>query len=230
MKTNNKLLIGGMSAAALLISGCVTDPYTGERKVSTKGAIGGIGGAVAGYFLGDLVGGKSDRTEKILGAGIGAVAGAAVGTYMDNQQKELEQKTAGTGIDVQRDGDQLILNMPGDVTFDTARWDIKPQFQSTLDQVAQTLANYPSTYLDIYGHTDSRGDAAMNMTLSQNRANSVLSYLSSRGVSSARMATTGFGETRLKCTPESTSADYQCNRRVEIRVVPVTQNDVNAVR
>ena len=230
MKTNKKLLIGGMSAAALLMAGCVTDPNTGERKISTTGALAGVGGALAGYLLGDLVGGKSDRTEKILGAGIGAIAGASIGTYMDNQQKELEQKTAGTGIEVDRDGDQLILNMPGDVTFDTSRWDIKPEFQTTLNQVAQTLANYPSTYIDVYGHTDSRGDAAMNMTLSQNRANSVMNYLSGRGVSAARMATTGFGESRLKCTPETNAADYQCNRRVEIRIVPVTQNDVNAAQ
>lgn len=230
MMTNNKLLIGGMSAAALLMAGCVTDPNTGQRSVSTKGAIGGVGGAVLGYLLGDLVGGKGDRTEKILGAGIGAVAGAAAGTYMDQQQKELEQKTAGTGIEVDREGDQLILNMPGDVTFDTARWDIKPQFQTTLNDVASTLANYPSTYIDIYGHTDSRGDANYNLTLSQNRASSVMSYLSSRGVNSARMATTGFGETRLKCSPETTDAELQCNRRVEIRIVPVTQNDVNSVR
>lgn len=227
MTFKGKMLIGGAVAASLMTAGCVTDPNTGKQTISTKGAVGGVIGAVAGYFAGDLIGGKRDRTEKILGAGIGAVAGGAVGTYMDRQQKQLEENTAGSGVDVTRDGDDLILSMPGDVTFDTARWDIKPQFQTTLNQVARTLGQYPSTYIDIYGHTDSRGDAAMNMTLSQNRANSVSTYLSQQGVQQARMATTGFGETRLKCSPESTTTDYQCNRRVEIRIVPVTQSDVN---
>lgn len=227
MNFKGKILIGAAAIASLATAGCVTDPNTGQRSVSTKGAVGSVIGGVAGYFLGDLIGGKRDRTEKILGAGIGAVAGGAVGTYMDQQKKKLEEQTAGSGVDVSQQGNDLILNMPGDVTFDTARWEIKPQFQTTLDKVAETMNQYPSTYIDVYGHTDSRGDAAMNMTLSQNRANAVMNYLSARGVNRARMATTGFGETRLKCSPEVSAADYQCNRRVEIRIVPVTQSDVS---
>ena len=213
MTRKGKMLIGAAMVASLTVAGCVTDPNTGKQTVSTKGAVGGVIGAVAGYFAGDLIGGKRDRTEKILGAGIGAVAGGAVGTYMDRQKKQLEEQTAGSGIDVSQEGNDLILNMPGDVTFDTSRWDIKPEFQMTLNNVARTLNQYPSTYID--------------MTLSQNRANSVMSYLSSQGVNRARIATTGFGETRLKCVPEATAADRQCNRRVEIRIVPVTQSDVN---
>ena len=227
MTRKGKMLIGAAMVASLTVAGCVTDPNTGKQTVSTKGAVGGVIGAVAGYFAGNLIGGKRDRTEKILGAGIGAVAGGAVGTYMDRQKKQLEEQTAGSGIDVSQEGNDLILNMPGDVTFDTSRWDIKPEFQMTLNNVARTLNQYPSTYIDIYGHTDSTGSDALNMTLSQNRANSVMSYLSSQGVNRARIATTGFGETRLKCVPEATAADRQCNRRVEIRIVPVTQSDVN---
>ncbi len=227
MTFKGKLMIGAAAAASLMTAGCVTDPNTGQRTISTKGAVGGVIGAVAGYFAGDLIGGKRDRTEKILGAGIGAVAGGAIGTYMDQQKKKLEEQTAGSGVDVSQEGNDLILNMPGDVTFDTARWEIKPQFQTTLDKVAETMNQYPSTYIDVYGHTDSRGDAAMNMTLSQNRANAVMNYLAAKGVNRARMATTGFGETKLKCVPETTAADYQCNRRVEIRIVPVTQSDIN---
>lgn len=227
MTGKGKMLIGAALVASLTLAGCVTDPNTGKQTVSTKGAVGGVIGAVAGYFAGDLIGGRRDRTEKILGAGIGAVAGGAVGTYMDRQKKQLEEQTAGSGIDVSQEGNDLILNMPGDVTFDTSRWDIKPQFQTTLNNVARTLNQYPSTYIDIYGHTDSTGSDALNMTLSQNRANSVMSYLSTQGVNRARIATTGFGETRLKCVPEATAEDRQCNRRVEIRIVPVTQSDVN---
>jgi len=209
-----------LSAAALVTTGCISDPNTGQRRVS-RAAIGGAVGAVGGYLLGDLIGGRNDRTEKIIGAGIGAVAGVGVGVYMDRQEQELRRRTAGTGVEVERQGDQLVLNMPGDVTFDYDSATVQPQFRETLDKVAQTLNEYPSTYVDVYGHTDSRGSEAYNQGLSERRAVSVSSYLSSRGVQQARLATRGFGETQLKC-PETSEDGYRCNRRVEIRIVPVT--------
>lgn len=216
----------GAAAIALSTTACVTDPETGNRTIS-RAAIGGVLGAGAGYLLGDLVGGKRDRTERIVGAGIGAVAGAGVGAYMDRQERRLREQTAGTGITVDRQGDQLVLNMPGDVTFDYNSATVQPQFQATLDQVATTLRDYPSTYIDIYGHTDSRGSDVYNQGLSERRASAVSSYLSSRGVQSARIATRGYGETALKCA-ETSEEGYRCNRRVEIRIAPVTQNDVNS--
>ena len=103
-------------AAMLPLSACVTDPETGNRTIS-KAAIGGVGGALGGYLLGDLIGGRRDRTEKIVGAGIGALAGAGVGYYMDEQEKKLRQQTAGTGVNVIRDGDNLVLDMPSEITF-----------------------------------------------------------------------------------------------------------------
>jgi outer membrane protein OmpA-like peptidoglycan-associated protein len=149
---------------------------------------------------------------------------------MDQQEKKLRERTAGTGIDVERQGDQLVLNMPGDVTFDHNSAVVKSQFRGALDNVAATLGEYPSTYIDIYGHTDSTGSDAYNQGLSERRAASVADYLAGRGVVRARMATLGYGESQLKCAPERSEADYQCNRRVEIRISPVTQNDVNAAR
>lgn len=226
-KTIKLTLMAGLGAMTL--TGCVTDPETGEKRIS-KAAIGGIGGAVGGYLLGDLIGGRNDRTEKILGAGIGAVAGAGIGNYMDQQEKKLRERTAGTGIDVERQGDQLVLNMPGDVTFDLNSALVKAQFRSALDNVASTLSEYPSTYIDVYGHTDSTGSDSYNQGLSERRASSVADYLAGRGINRARMATLGYGESQLKCTPEYSEADRQCNRRVEIRIAPVTQNDVNAAR
>lgn len=215
--------------SALTLSACVTDPETGQKRVS-KAAIGGVLGAGAGYLLGDLIGGKRSRTEEIVGAGIGAVAGAGVGYYMDQQEKKLRERTAGTGIDVERQGDQLVLNMPGDVTFDLNSAVVKSQFRGALDSVASTLSEYPSTYIDVYGHTDSQGSDSYNQGLSERRAASVADYLAGRGVQRARIATSGFGETQLKCTPERGEADYQCNRRVEIRIAPVTQADVSAAQ
>lgn len=219
MSVSKRFTVAVALTALLATTACITDPNTGEKRIS-KAAIGGALGAVGGYFAGDLIGGKRDRTEKILGAGIGAVAGGAAGAYMDKQEQELRRKTAGTGVQVERNGNELVLNMPSGVTFATNSYVIQPQFQSTLNQVAQTLADYPSTYIDIYGHTDSTGGDAINIPLSQNRAQSVATYLGQRGVNSARMATRGFGSSQ-PVADNTTEAGKQANRRVEIRIVPV---------
>ncbi|TFI59939.1 glycine zipper 2TM domain-containing protein [Sphingomonas parva] len=223
----SKRLVGSLAAAALLstTAACVTNPETGERSISTKGAIGTAVGAVVGYFGGDLIGGRRDRTEKIVGAGIGAIAGGALGTYMDRQEKELRDRTAGTGVEIDRQGNELLLTMPAGITFPINSAEIQPQFQSTLDQVAQTLSSYPSTMIDVYGHTDPSGGDAINIPLSQRRAQSVASYLSARGVQSARIATQGFGSSQpLAGNDNSTEAERAANRRVEIRIVPVEAN------
>ena len=209
------------SIGAMALTGCVTDPETGKQRIS-KAAIGGIGGALGGYPLGDLVGGRNDRTEKILGAGIGAVAGAGVGYYMDQQEKKLREQTAGTGIDVIREGDNLVLDMPSGITFAVDSSTVQPSFQATLDKVAATLIQYEKTYVDVMGHTDSTGSDAYNQALSERRASAVAGYLTSRGVQSARLATRGYGESQPKAS-NLDEAGRAANRRVEIRVVPVTE-------
>ena len=208
-------------AAMLPLSACVTDPTTGKRRIS-KAAIGGIGGALGGYLLGDLIGGKRDRTEKIVGAGIGALAGAGAGYYMDEQEKKLRQQTAGTGVNVTREGDNLVLDMPSEVTFGVDSTNIDAGFRNTLDQVASTLTQYEKTYVDVMGHTDSTGSDTYNQTLSERRASAVADYLSIRGVQSARLATRGYGESQPKAS-NLDAAGRSANRRVEIRLVPVTQ-------
>ncbi len=224
MKLFKKTGVTLAAIASIGLSSCVTNPETGNKTIS-KAAIGGVAGAVGGYFLGDLVGGKRDRTEKILGAGIGAVAGAGVGYYLDEQQKKLERQTEGTGVDVVREGDSLILNMPSQVTFGVDSSAIQPAFQSTLSEVAGTLKEYEKTYIDVYGHTDSTGSDSYNQGLSERRAGSVASYLTSQGVQSARLATRGFGESQPIAT-NTTEEGRAANRRVEIRIVPVTEDDV----
>ena len=220
MKKNH--IIAGVLLASLSLTACVTDPEPGEKKIS-KAAIGGVGGALGGYLLGDLIGGKRDRTEKIVGAGIGAVAGAGVGYYMDEQEKKLKQQTAGTGVDVIRDGDNLILDMPSNVTFGVDSSNIDPQFRTTLDSVASTLSQYEKTYIDVLGHTDSTGSDTYNQGLSERRASSVAGYLESRGVQSARVATRGYGESQPKAS-NATEEGRAENRRVEIRLVPITES------
>ena len=210
-------------AALSLVAGCTTDPETGERRIS-KTAIGGIGGALGGYLLGDIVGGRRDRTEKIIGAGIGGIAGAGIGAYMDKQEREMRARTAGTDVEVVRQGDDLLLNIPSGVNFAYNSANVEPRFRATLDRVASVLSEYNQSYIDVYGHTDSTGSDAYNQGLSERRAVSVADYLSSHGVAPARIATRGFGETQ-PIESNETEEGRAANRRVEIKIVPVSQND-----
>lgn len=216
-----RLIVSCLASVSLLtVSACVTDPNTGEKKVS-RTAIGGVGGVVVGGLLGGLIGGKTGR---IVGAGLGGVAGAAVGYTMDKQIKELKEKTAGTGVDVTTtdNGSAILVNLPDGVTFDVASYTLKPEFRATLDQVAQSLQEYPNSLVDVYGHTDLTGSDAYNQTLSENRARTVANYLISRGVSAARIRSRGFGET-MPVASNDTDEGRSKNRRVEIKIVPVTQ-------
>jgi outer membrane protein OmpA-like peptidoglycan-associated protein len=209
------------ASAVLGTAACTTDPYTGQQTINRTAV--GIGvGALGGYLLGDLVGGSHDRGARLAGMGIGAIAGGAVGHYMDRQEAELRRQTAGTGVDVYRAGDELVLRMPSGITFPVDQYDIQPQFQSTLNQVSQTLASYNQTYIDVLGHTDSTGSDAYNQALSDRRAQSVAGYLSAHGVERARIGIRGYGETQPIASNE-TEAGRAENRRVEIKVVPVTQ-------
>ena len=213
-------LLGATAAMSLLgATACTTDPVTGKRTVS-KAAIGAVAGAALGTGAGALVGGQKKRTEMIVGAGVGAIAGGAIGAYMDKQERELREKTAGTDVQVVRQGDEILLNIPSGVTFATNSYAIQPQFQKTLNDVATTLASYNQTYIDVYGHTDSTGNDAINIPLSQNRAQAVSGYLSSRGVAVARIGTQGFGASQPVAS-NATEVGRQQNRRVEVKIVPV---------
>jgi outer membrane protein OmpA-like peptidoglycan-associated protein len=140
------------------------------------------------------------------------------------RRNELRDKTAGTGVEIDRQGDELLLTMPAGITFPINSYEVQPQFRSTLDQVASTLASYPSTLIDVYGHTDPSGGDAINIPLSQNRASAVASYLGARGVQRERIATQGFGSSQpLSGNYNRTEAERAANRRVEIRIVPVQQ-------
>ena len=222
-----KTIAASLAALSLLgVTACVTDPNTGERKIS-RTAIGGVGGAGLGYLLGGLIGGN---TARIIGAGIGGVAGGAVGYQMDKQIKELKDSTAGTRVDVsQIPGENAFLvNLP-DVTFATGSAAISPSFQATLDQVATSMVQYPNSLIDVYGHTDTVGSTASNQTLSEERARAVANYLISRGVAANRIRWQGYGETQLK-VQTGDNVNEALNRRVEIKVVPISQQDVQAAR
>jgi outer membrane protein OmpA-like peptidoglycan-associated protein len=204
-----------VAACGSMLVGC----QTVRDNPNTAG--GAIIGALGGAAIGAILPGSS-RTNALIGAGVGLLAGAAVGQYMDNQERELRAELAGTGANVYRQGDSLVVNFPSNVTFavDSAR--IQPGFYRTLDDVSATLNRYPQSYLDVVGHTDSTGSEAYNQALSERRAGSVSNYFRSRGVVPARIASYGMGQTQ----PVASNADSygrQQNRRVELRITPATQ-------
>lgn len=223
----SRVFVAGFAAVSLLgLSACVTDPNTGEQKIS-RTAIGGVGGAGLGYLLGGLIGGK---TARIVGAGIGATAGGVVGYRMDQQIRELKESTAGSGVDVTEtpDGQGILLNLP-DVTFAVNSTTITPAFQQTLTQVAGSMTQYPSSLVDVMGHTDSTGSDSYNLDLSRRRAEAVADYLVMRGVARARIATIGYGE-QYPIADNTTEAGRSRNRRVEIRITPISQQEAAAAR
>ena len=208
-----RIFVAGLAAVSLLgVSACVTDPNTGERHVS-RTAIGGVGGAALGYLLGGIVGGK---TARIVGAGIGGVAGGAIGYQLDQQIRELDEATAGSGVDVTEtpDGTGILVNLP-DVTFAVDSTTISPSFRAALDEVAASLQKYPNSLVDVMGHTDSTGSDSYNLDLSRRRAESVANYLVSRGVARARIATVGYGE-QYPVADNTTEQGRALNRRVEL--------------
>ncbi len=164
---------------------------------------------------------------RVIGAGIGGVAGASIGYTMDKQIVELREQTAGSGVDVKPvdNGQAILVNLPSGVTFDADSTVIKPAFRDTLETVANSLNKYPNSLIDVYGHTDSTGSDGYNQTLSENRARVVADYLIARGVNRARIRSTGFGKTQPVANNE-TAEGRAANRRVEIKIVPVSQDDV----
>lgn len=213
----SRLLIG--TAAAIMLAGCTTDPFTGEQRVSNMAGGAGLG-ALAGAGIGALAGGGS-RRDILIGAGIGALAGGAIGGYMDQQEAELRRYLEGTGVSVSRVGDQIVLNMPSNITFATDQDQVVPAFYDTLNAVALVLSKYNRTFVDINGHTDSTGAASYNVGLSQRRASSVASYLTSQGVDGRRFAINGYGASQPIAT-NATPDGRASNRRVEIYLAPIT--------
>jgi outer membrane protein OmpA-like peptidoglycan-associated protein len=214
----NKKLVIATLATTLLASACTTiNPYTGEQQTS-KAVKGAAIGAGVGIVAGLLTGGNDVRNAAV-GAGIGAITGGGVGAYMDVQEAKLRQRMQGTGVTVARNGDNITLNMPGSITFATNSADLNPQFFTALDGVDLVLKEYDKTMIEIAGHTDSTGSAALNQSLSERRAQSVASYLSSKGLSAKRVITVGAGPSR-PIASNDTPEGRQQNRRVELTIVP----------
>ena len=210
-----------LTLSAVFLSACITNsnPFTGEKqltKTSRNAAIGAGVGAVAG-----LLAGGDDRKNALIGAGIGALVGGGVGVYMDRQEAELRQQLNSTGVSVTRNGNNIILNMPSNITFGTDQDRISPSFVDTLNSVALVLKKYDKTLVDVFGHTDSVGSESYNQALSQRRATNVANYLVQKGSDARRFVVTGYGESRPIASNDSEIGRAE-NRRVEIRLSPLT--------
>lgn len=203
-------------ASAAALAACTTiNPYTGQQQTSRAVQYGAIGGVVCGLI------GAAESGQRARNAGLGCGAiGAGVGAYMDAQEAELRQELQGTGVQVQRNGDQLELIMPGNITFNTNQYDIRADFFPVLDSVAQVLYKFTDTRLQVIGHTDSTGARDYNYNLSNRRASSVANYLASRGVDQGRLLTQGVGPDRPVASNDNESGRAS-NRRVELQIVAV---------
>jgi outer membrane protein OmpA-like peptidoglycan-associated protein len=219
----HRILTTVVIAAAVALAGCETvNPYTGESQTSNaaKGAgIGAAAGAVVGLITGHDA--KQRRERALIGAGVGALAGGSVGYYMDVQEAKLRQQLQGTGVSVTRIGDNITLNMPGNVTFKTDSYDLNAGFFKVLDSVGLVLKEYDKTLIEVAGHTDSTGAAEYNQALSERRAQTVATYLAGKGLMEQRIITIGAGETRPVATND-TAEGRQLNRRVELTLAPIT--------
>lgn len=215
MRHSSRIQITALALGSLLLAGCASTGNPDTAKTRSGAAIGAGIGAVIGLLS------KGDKFDNAaIGAAIGGLGGAAIGNYQDQQERKLRAQLANTGVEVQRVGNNITLDMPGGVTFATNSADINANFYTVLDQVATTLGEFNQTVIEVAGHTDSTGARAYNMTLSERRAGSVVSYLSGRGIARERMIAVGAGPDHPVDTNETAEGRAQ-NRRVEITIVPV---------
>lgn len=216
-----KKLIVFLSVFAFV--GCTTvDSQTGEKNPNKTGTGAGIG-AIAGAVLGAAASSKKDRGRgAVTGAVLGAAVGGGVGHYMDKQEKELREKLKDSGVQVSRQGDNLNLIMPGNITFAVGKSDIRSDFYSVLNSVSQALKEYDQTTVRISGYTDSTGPLSLNQRLSEDRAGSVRNYLVAQGIATSRIDSAGYGPAN-PIASNGSDEGRQANRRVEIKLIPIAQ-------
>lgn len=228
MKLSARLILS--FTVVSLITGCAAQgPYqqqpeqngtTGSSKTAMYGGLGALAGAVAGAAINHNNRGQG----ALIGAAVAGAAAAGYGYYADKQEEQLRQQMQGTGIEVQRQGDDIQLVMPGNITFATNSADISSSFYAPLNNLAGSFKQFDRNVIEIVGHTDSVGSRQTNMALSQRRAQSVANYLTSQGVDPSRITVRGAGPDQ-PIASNSTDAGRQQNRRVEVnlRAIPGAQ-------
>jgi outer membrane protein OmpA-like peptidoglycan-associated protein len=211
MRSPNPLAIAAM---IILLTACTTNPYTGEQQASKTATYGAGAAAVCG-LVGAIESSKHARNAA-LGCGI---VGAGVGAYMDAQESKLRAQLQGTGVQVAREGDNIRLIMPGNITFETDSYNLRPDFYPVLNSVSTVLAKYADTAIRVSGHTDNTGSRQYNQTLSEKRAGSVAEYLTAQGVARQRMVVQGLAFDQ-PIADNATATGRAQNRRVEIYILP----------
>ena len=213
--------------SAITLAGCTTfDPYTGEEKVSNTAKGAGIGagiGAVLAYIATKDESSKERKKRVLQAAGVGAIAGGAVGYYMDRQEAELREQLRGSGVRVEREGDNINLIMPANITFASAGHELSADFYEVLNSVILVLQEFNQTLIVVAGHTDSIGSNEYNQALSERRAESVAAYLRANRVIPERIETVGFGET-VPIADNGNGEGRALNRRVELSLLPIRED------
>ena len=218
MKMLNNL--AAISVGVALLAGCTNNPYTGEREAGKAGVYGGVG-AISGAVIGAATSSKKDRAKgALIGAAVGGAAGGGYGYYVDTQEAKLRQTLQGTGVQVQRNGDNLTLIMPGNITFASSSADISSSFYPTLNSLVKVFKEFNKNGIDIVGYTDSTGSALLNQDLSNRRARSVAAYLEGNGVQASRISSYGAGSSQ-PIASNDTASGRALNRRVEINLRPL---------
>jgi len=211
MRSGFSIIITLLACIALLTAGCSISPKT-AKKPADQTAAGSINGKTISKEL---------RKRALKDAGISALSYGSVGAYMDFQEIKLRRRLRGTGVSITRSGDNIILNMPGRITFDFGSANLKSAYYEVLNSVAIVLKEYDKTYIDVYGHTDSIGSHNYNYKLSNRRANCVAEYIVAHGCKVQRFSIQGFGETK-PIAPNTDKSGRAQNRRVEIEISPLT--------
>lgn len=208
-------------ALSLAVAACTIDPYTGEKKTSNTAKGAGLG-ALAGAAIGAATAGKDKNKAIKQGALAGAAVGAGAGYYMDTQEARLRQRLEATGVRVERIGDTIKLIMPGNITFDTSSSSLKPSFTDVLNSVVEVVREFDKTLLQINGYTDSTGSFEYNQQLSEQRAQSVARHFLNNGIAASRVRTAGMGPRDPVASNDSPAGRSQ-NRRVELSLIPTGQ-------
>ena len=211
-KTDFKKIVLVMGMSSFVLAGCANTATNTQKGAG----IGAVVGALIGKGTGD-----HDKSRYAWGAVVGAIAGGAIGKYMDNQEQEFRDELTDSGIEVQRDGDNINLIMPGNITFETGKASIASNFYTVLNDVALVVNKYEKTTLQVVGHTDDVGSDSQNQVLSEQRAAAVKRYLNQNGVDNRRVTTLGMGESQPLVANDS-AAHRQLNRRVELTIVPLS--------
>ncbi len=216
-KTKRVSKIASLAGLLALTTACATyDPYTGDKKAGNSAVGAGIG-ALAGAVIGAATAGGDKNKSILTGAAAGAALGGGIGLYMDKQEAKLRQQLQGSGVQVRREGNELFLIMPGNITFATGQYSIKSQFYDVLTSVSVVLKEYNKTVIQVSGHTDNVGNSQFNQTLSEQRAASVKTYLVQKGIVPGRVQSVGYGF-RYPVAPNATAQGREQNRRVELKL------------